>query len=134
MSNIKKNMDLGIESYYLEMDKEELSKRLGEEGQDISESQKRIQQFLNRTKLKYKSQVRKQKSEEILDELASRFYQAIHKNLEKPIATLIELIKSNELEVQHRNLDKLSEDEIKEIIKGKNLVDLMDELDDEQTE
>lgn len=41
------------------------------------------------------------------------------------------LIEDKELSVQFRNLDKLTEEEIKEIIKGKNLVDLMDELDGE---
>ncbi len=36
------------------------------------------------------------------------------------------------MSVQFRNLDKLTPDEIKEIIKGKNLVDLMDELDNDE--
>ena len=49
----------------------------------------------------------------------------------KPIASLKKLIEAKELSVQFRNLDKLTEEEIKEIIKGKNLVDLMDELDGE---
>ena len=47
------------------------------------------------------------------------------------MSTLMGMIESKQMQVQFRNLDKLTPEEIKEIIKGKNLVDLMDELDEE---
>ena len=73
----------------------------------------------------------KEKTDSLLDTIVSKFQDAIEKNIDKPIASLKKLIEEKELSVQFRNLDKLTEEEIKEIIKGKNLVDLMDELDGE---
>ncbi|UOY05737.1 hypothetical protein L0P88_17535 [Muricauda sp. SCSIO 64092] len=68
----------------------------------------------------------------LIEKIVEKFQAAIDKNLDKPIATLMNLVESKQMSVQFRNLDKLTADEIKEIIKGKKLVDLMDELDNEE--
>ena len=57
---------------------------------------------------------------------------AINKGLEKPIAYLNNLIKENQLVVQYNKLDKLSSDEIKEIIKDQNLIEIIELLENEQ--
>ena len=50
---------------------------------------------------------------------------------DNPIAYLNQLIKQNQVEFQFNKLDKLSEDEIKEIIKDQNLIEIIELLEDE---
>jgi len=59
------------------------------------------------------------------------FQNAINNGLEKPIAYLNNLIKKNQLVVQYNKLDKLSSDEIKEIIKDQNLIEIIELLENE---
>ncbi|MFS4493905.1 hypothetical protein [Maribacter sp. 2308TA10-17] len=131
MSNLKNKIDNSIIEFYLNVDIGIIKDSLKEDGCDIDILDKKISQFSKRLKFNYKAIEAKEKSENLMELIIGKFQNAIEKNIDKPIATLKKLIEEKELSVQFRNLEKLSEDEIKEIIKGKNLVDLMDELDDE---
>lgn len=131
MSNLKNKIDNSIIEFYLNVDINVIKDSLKEDGFDIDILDKKISQFSKRLKFNHKAIEAKEKSENLMDLIIGKFQDAIEKNIDKPIAALKRLIEEKELSVQFRNLEKLSEDEIKEIIKGKNLVDLLDELDDE---
>ena len=131
MSNLKNKIDKGITEFYLNSDIELIKRSLEEEGVDVAKESTDISNFLKRLKFTEVAMVTQQSNQALIDKIVEKFQDAINKNIEKPIATLINLVESKQMSVQFRNLDKLTPGEIKEIIKGKNLVDLMDELDNE---
>ncbi len=133
MSNLKDKIDKGITEFYLNSDIELIKKSLEEEGVDVAKESADISNFLKRLRFTEVAMSTQKSNQILLDRIVGKFQDAINKNLEKPIATLINLVETKQMSIQFRNLDKLTPDEIKEIIKGKNLVDLMDELDNEES-
>ena len=71
----------------------------------------------------------KQKHNENLLALANKFQEALLQNIEKPVSILKQLIQGNTSLALYRNLDKLSKEDIIEIIKDKNLVELLEQLE-----
>lgn len=132
MSTLKHKIINGLSEFYLESDIELVKKSLEEDGVDINDENAEITKYIKRLKFTHSALVIQQNNQELLQKILERFKEAIDKNIEKPIATLVNLIETKQMSVQFRNLDKLTPEEIKEIIKGKNLVDLMDELDDDE--
>ena len=133
MSNLKNKIDKGITEFYLNSDIELIKKSLEEEGVDVAKESAEISNFLKRLKFTQTAIVTQESHQALLDRIVEKFQDAINRNIEKPIATLINLVETKQMSVQFRNLDKLTPEEIKEIIKGKNLVDLMDEFDNEES-
>lgn len=133
MSNLENKIDKGITEFYLNSDIELIKKSLEEEGVDVAKESAEISNFLKRLKFTQTAIVTQENHQALLDRIVEKFQDAINRNIEKPIATLINLVETKQMSVQFRNLDKLTPEEIKEIIKGKNLVDLMDELDNEES-
>jgi len=131
MSKLKNNIDKGVTNFYLNLDVDIIKESLKDDGVDVIKEDEKISKFSKRIKFMNKAIVIKEKTDNLLETIVSKFQEAIENNIDKPIASLKKLIEAKELSVQFRNLDKLTEEEIKEIIKGKNLVDLMDELDGE---
>lgn len=132
MSNLKNKIEKGITEFYLNSDIELIKASLEEEGVDVAKESEETTKFLKRLKFSQTAKATHESNQALIDKIVEKFQDAINKNIEKPIATLINLVETKQMSVQFRNLDKLTPEEIKEIIKGKNLVDLMDELDDEE--
>lgn len=132
MGILKDKIDKGLTEFYLNLDVNIIKECLKDDGVDVSKDDELISKFSKRIKFMNKAIICKEKTDNLLDIIVSTFQEAIHRNIDKPIASLKRLIEEKELSVQFRNLDKLTEEEIKEIIKGKNLVDLMDELDEQR--
>lgn len=76
--------------------------------------------------------VNSQKDEILLEKVAKYFKDAISQNINKPISYLKNLVASNQLAFGHRNLDKLSSDEIKELIKDHNLLEILEKLENDE--
>jgi hypothetical protein len=76
--------------------------------------------------------VNSQKDEILLEKVAKYFQDAISQNINKPISYLKNLVASNQLAFGHRNLDKLSSDEIKELIKDHNLLEILEKLENDE--
>lgn len=132
MSNLEDNIEKGITEFYLNSDINLIKKSLEEEGVDVSFEDIEINKFVNRLKFTQTALVAQKSNKLLIDRIVEKFQDAINRNIEKPISTLKNLVETKQMSVQFRNLDKLNADEIREIIKGKNLVDLMDELDNEK--
>ncbi len=79
-----------------------------------------------------KGQMNFQKDEILLEKVAKYFQDAINKNIEKPISYLRNLVESNQLAFGHRNLEKLTSDDIKELIKDHNLLDILEKLENDE--
>ena len=123
-NEIKNKIDLALFNFYLEADRETIKDLVKEDIQNLNEYTKKKRQIIFLSKA-----ITNKKHNEYLLELASKFQDAILQNIEKPVAILRQLIQSNAAFALYSNLDKLSREDILEIIKDKNLVALLEELD-----
>lgn len=131
MDKLKKIIDKGITENYLNGNINDVRKSLSDYGVNLDENRERQNKLIKQLKFKLRSSINKQKNENLLLKATESFQEAINNGLEKPIAYLNNLIKKNQLVVQYNKLDKLSYDEIKEIIKDQNLIEIIELLEDE---
>ncbi|MBR9845941.1 MAG: hypothetical protein GYB35_07455 [Algicola sp.] len=131
MDKLKKIIDKGITENYLFGDINDVRKSLSDYGVNLDDNRERQNKLIKQLKFKLRSSVNKEKNENLLLKATESFQDAINKGLEKPIAYLNNLIKENQLVVQYNKLDKLSSDEIKEIIKDQNLIEIIELLENE---
>lgn len=122
LSSIKDSDSSTIDSY------------LEESGYDLSDIEKIADKSYKKTSFSIKGQMNSQRDEILLEKAVKHFQEAIDKNIEKPISYLRNLVASNQLAFQHRNLDKLTHDEIKSIIKDHNLLEILENLEKDEEE
>ncbi len=128
MSNeIKNKIDDAFYYFYLEADKDIIKDSLKDDIQDMVEYEKKKKRMIFLA-----NATANRKHNEYLLQLAEKFEQALLLNIEKPIAILKQIILGNASLALHRNLDKLSKEEIIEIIKDKNLVEFLEQLDNNE--
>ncbi len=122
---IKNKIDDALFNFYLEADKDTINDSLKDDIQNLDEYNKKKKQIIFFAKAKANK-----KHNEYLLELASKFQEAVLLNIEKPVAILKQLIQGNASLALYRNLDKLTKEDIIEIIKDKNLVQLLEQLEE----
>ena len=128
MSNeISNKVEEALFNFYLEADKETIKDSLKIDIQDLDEYEKKKRKIIFLAKA-----TANKKHNDYLLVLADKFEQALILNIERPIAILKQLIQGNASFALHHNLDKLSKEEIIEIIKDKNLVQLLEQLDEDE--
>lgn len=132
MEEFKKVIDKGFTENYLFADINDVRKSLSEFGVNLDHNRERQDKLIKQLKFKLRSSINKEKNEALLLKATEYFQDAINKGLEKPIAYLNNLIESNRLAVQYNNLDKLSSEEIKQIIREQNLIEIIELLENEQ--
>ncbi|EAR01409.1 hypothetical protein [Maribacter sp. HTCC2170] len=132
MDKLKKIIDKGFTENYLFEDIDDVRKSLSDYGVNLDDNSERQDKLIKQLKFKLRSSINKEKNENLLLKATESFQEAINKGLEKPIAYLNNLIKENQLVVQYNKLDKLGPDEIKEIIKDQNLIEIIELLENEQ--
>ncbi len=126
MSNdIKNKINEALYNFYLEADKDIINDSLKNDIQNLDEYNKKKKQVIFFAKAK----ANKMHNEYLL-ELASKFQEAVLSNIEKPVAILKQLFQGNASLALYRNLDKLTKEDIIEIIKDKNLVQLLEQLEE----
>ncbi|MDX3917218.1 hypothetical protein H8S90_01015 [Olivibacter sp. SDN3] len=125
--DIKNKIDEALVSFYKEADKELIDDLLNENIQDINEYNKKKKQIIFLAKAKAQK-----KRNDDLQALVVKFQKAIESNIEKPVAMLKQFIQGNPSFALYRNLDKLSKEDLIEIIKDQNLVQLLEELENNE--
>jgi uncharacterized protein YqfA (UPF0365 family) len=131
MDKLKKIIDKGIAENYLYGNINDIRQNLSDYGVNLDDNRVRQNKMIKQLKFKLRSTINKEKNENLLLKATESFQEAINKGLEKPIAYLNNLIRENQLVVQYNKLDKLSPDEIKEIIKDHNLIEIIELLENE---
>ena len=81
-----------------------------------------------------KTTINKQKEQQLMEQASVKIKELLEKNLERPIAYLKELFENNEIVFQHNKLEKLDVEEIKEMIKDMNYLELLERLEKENEE
>lgn len=100
-------------------------------GYNITDINAFSQKLYKRQTFLLKGMINKQKDTNLLEKVSIMLQKAIDENIEKPVSYLKKLIQNNQFQVQYRNLESLSIDEIKEIIKDQNLLELIEKLENE---
>jgi len=124
---IKNKIDDALFNFYLEADKDTIKDSLQENIKDLVEYDKKKKKFL----FLAKATANKKHNESLL-ELVNKFQEAIIMNIEKPIAILKQLAQGNPSFALYKNLDKISKENIIEIIKDKNFVELIEQLEEDE--
>jgi hypothetical protein len=124
---IKNKIDDALFNFYLEADKETIKELLQENIQNLVEYDKKKKRIL----FLAKATANRRHNESLL-QLVSKFQEALLMNIEKPIAILKQLVQVNPSFALYRNLDKISKEDIIEIIKDKNFVELIEQLEEDE--
>jgi len=132
MDKFKELINKGFTQNYLSNDIENIHDNLVNHGVDLAENKKRQDKLIKQLKFKLRSSINEEKYNTLLIRATESFQDAIIKGLEKPVAYLNTLIKENRVAVQYNKLEKLSSEEIKEIIKDQNLIEIIELLENEQ--
>lgn len=122
---IKSKINDALYNFYLEADKDVIADSLKSDIQNVDEYNKKKKQIIFLAKANAK-----QKHNDYLLELANKFQEAISLGIDKPVVILKQLIQGNTSLALYSNLEKLSQEDIIEIIKDKNLVDLLEQLEE----
>lgn len=131
MAKLKKMIGKGVTENYLLSDIDDVRENLVAYGVDIEKNAMQQSKLIKQLKFKLKSSINKRQNEELLNKATENFKEAIVKGLDKPVAYLNNLISQNGLAFNYSNLDKLSTQEIEEIIKDQNLLEIIELLEEE---
>ncbi|OYX83348.1 MAG: hypothetical protein B7Y83_11710 [Flavobacteriales bacterium 32-34-25] len=123
-----KNIDEALLDSIREGDSTYINNTLTDEGIDLEKMDIIAEKNVKKILFLAKAKANKIQDDRLL-QLALTLKEGIEKGLEKPISVIKNLIASNELSFQFRNLDRLGETEIKEIIRGHNLLNILEELE-----
>lgn len=114
-----------------EGDQEYIDHLLEAEGYNIHNVNDLAEKNIKKIMFMSKAKANKIKDDRLI-QAALRLKDGINKGLDKPISVIKSLIETRSLSFQFRNLDQLTESEIKEIIKGHNLLSIIEDLDNEE--
>lgn len=130
-NNFIKIIDKAIISHTLENDFTAIDAELESFGFNIDEINDFSEKMFKRQSFLLKGMINKQKDSNLLERASLKLQKAIEENIDKPVSYLKSLIQNNQFQVQYRNLENLTIDEIKEIIKDQNLLELLEKLENE---
>ncbi|WP_146250899.1 hypothetical protein [Algoriphagus aquaeductus] len=100
---------------------------LSERVSDNLEYEKRKRQIV----FKINALAQKERNNRLL-EVVDKFKAALDKGIEKPVAMLNQLMQGNPTPALYRNLKRLSKEDLIEIIKDKNLIKILEELEENE--
>ncbi len=123
---INNKIDEAFYNLYLEADLNDIKDSLKNDIQNISEYEKKKKQIIFFAKAKLKQEYNKE-----LVNLASLFQEAIVQKIEKPISILKQIVQGSQMNLSfYNNLDKLTKEDIIELIRDKNLIELIEKLEE----
>lgn len=129
MNTINDKIDKAILDFYLTADDQTIDHILDEHIDNMDEFNKQKDKYLKKIRFLAKSIANQQKNEQLLNLAVEKIQNAIKNNIDKPIAYFNKLVASQKTVAYYRNLDQLSKEDIIEIIKDQNLVELIEKLE-----
>ncbi len=119
-----------IINFYSEASDEVIKSELKDSIEDMQEYEAKKLKLEREISFLIRAQEQHQKNELLLA-VAKRFQEELLKNTERPVAMLKQILGKNQALALNKNLKNLTKDEIVEIIKDKNLVELLERLNEE---
>lgn len=130
-NKIIKKIDETIVSNALDGDFVAIDSELKSLGYNIEEINTYSEKIYRRQSFRLKGIISKQRDTKLLERASQLLHKSIEDNVDKPISYLKSIIANNQFNVQYRNLENLTIEEIKEIIKDQNLLELLERLENE---
>lgn len=130
MSKTKNKIHDALINYYIEASDDIIQDELKDSITNKQEYDLKKDKLLKKIAFLSKAREQHQKNELLLI-VAKRFEEELMKNTERPFAMLKQLLGSNQALALNKNLKNLTKEEIVEIIKDKNLVEILERLNDE---
>ena len=131
MDKLKKTIKESLNNFDKAIPSDLVRIQLEAEGVNLKEHNELQNKFIKQLTFKLKSKNNKEKQENMLEEASNFFKDALNKGLDKPVAYMNNLIKTNQLQTQFSRLEKMSEEQIKEIIKDQNLIEILEMIENE---
>ncbi len=131
MNNLDKFIDKKIISSILNEDDSTLDCYLEGFEYNVSEINTIASNNYKKEAFLLKGKIKKLRDERLYEK-AKIFKDAINNNIDKPVNYLLEILRNNKFQVQFRNLENLSVEEIVDIIKDQNLLEIIENLDEEE--
>jgi len=131
VDKLKKTIKDSITNFEQSYPIETVRESLAEAGVDFKIRNASQDKFIKQLRFALKIKVNREKQEELLLTATHYFLDALHKGLDKPIAFFNNLIKQNKVNFQYSKLKELNEEEIKEIIKDQNLIEIIEMIESE---
>lgn len=129
-TTVNKKIEDALLDFYFEADKNTIEEILQEDISDIEEYKKKRNKLLFMINAKAK----KQANDALIEKVLNYFEDAIQKNTAKPIAYLKQLMSENHSLALYHNFDKLSKEDILLIIRDKNLIEIIEQIEKDGTE
>lgn len=131
MDKLKKTIKDSITNFEQSYPIETVRESLAEADVDYKARSASQDKFIKQLKFKLKIKANREKQEELLLIATQNFQDALQQGLDKPVAFLNSLIRQNKIKFQHSKLKELNEEEIKEIIKDQNLIEIIEMIESE---
>lgn len=131
MDKFKEIINRGFTESHLSGDINDIRKSLSDYGVDLTANSIRQDKLIKQLKFRLRASINEEIDNALLQKAVESFQDAISKGLDKPVAYLNQLIRENRVAFQFNSLDKLNEDEIREIIKDQNLIEIIELLENE---
>ncbi|WP_026753667.1 hypothetical protein [Sediminibacter sp. Hel_I_10] len=131
MDKLKKTVKESLDNFDKAIPDNLVRKQLEMEGVDLDEQSLLQDKFIKQLKFRLKSKSIVLKNDSMLDKASNYFKDALTKGLDKPITYMNNLIQTNQLQTQFSRLEKMSEEQIKDIIKDQNLIEILEMLEEE---
>jgi len=131
VDKLKKTVKESLDNFDKAIPDNLVRKQLEMEGVDLDEQSLLQDKFIKQLKFRLKSKSTVLKNDSMLDKASNYFKDALTKGLDKPIAYMNNLIQTNQLQTQFSRLEKMSEEQIKDIIKDQNLIEILEMLEEE---
>jgi len=131
VDKLKKTVKESLENFDKAIPDDLVRKQLEMEGVDLNEQSLSQDKFIKQLTFRLKSKSNVLKNDSMLDKASNYFKDALTKGLDRPIAYMNNLIQTNQLQTQFSRLEKMSEEQIKDIIKDQNLIEILEMLEKE---
>lgn len=131
MDKLKKTVKESLDNFDKAIPDDLVRKQLEMEGVDLDEQSLLQDKFIKQLTFRLQSKSTVLKNDSMLEKVSNFFKDALNKGLDKPIAYMNNLIQTNQLQTQFSRLEKMSEEQIKDIIKDQNLIEILEMLEEE---
>ncbi|MFL1895283.1 hypothetical protein ACJRPK_06245 [Aquimarina sp. 2-A2] len=131
MDKLRKTVKESISNFEKSFPIDSIREDLRIAGVNLDDRKTRQDKFIKQLKFKLSVKSNREKQQELLLTASQKFLEALDNGLDKPVAYLNNLIQNNKIQFQYSNLKKISEEEIKEIIKDQNLIEIIEMIENE---
>ena len=127
-------IDTGIIEFYLNNSVDDVVSMAKEEGFDPDINADKREKLIKLLRFKAQASRSKRQMQPLLQRAEQVLSSLVESYVGRPISELKNLLQTKGLQVQFRNIDKLDESSIRDMLKDIDLVQLIEKLEDETTE